>query len=67
MEVVEQVAPLNMGWCLECHRAPDSHLRPLELVTDMGWIPDEDPAELGARIRAEHRIDPSTDCTTCHR
>ena len=22
---------------------------------------------LGARLRAEHNINPSTDCTTCHR
>jgi len=67
MEVVEQVAPLNMGWCLECHRDPDPHLRPLDRVTDMDWMPDGNPAEFGARLRAEHRIAPSTDCTTCHR
>jgi hypothetical protein len=67
MEVVEQVAPLNMGWCLDCHRNPDAKLRPVEFVTDMNWKPTGDPAELGARLRAEHNINPSTDCTTCHR
>lgn len=67
MTVVEQAAPLNMGWCLECHRDPDPHLRPQEFVTDMTWAPAGDPAELGARLRAEHNINPSTDCTTCHR
>jgi len=67
MEVVEQVAPLNMGWCLACHRAPEANLRPVEFVTDLSWVPDEDPVELGTRLRAEHRINPSTDCTTCHR
>ena len=30
MEVVYQAEPLSMGWCLECHRAPEQHLRPLE-------------------------------------
>ena len=30
MEVVEQVAPLTMGWCLDCHRNPDPNLRPRE-------------------------------------
>ncbi len=67
MEVVAQAAPLNMGWCLECHRAPEANLRPVEFVTDLAWVPDEDPVVLGTRLRAEHRINPSTDCTTCHR
>jgi hypothetical protein len=67
MEVVEQVAPLTMAWCLECHRNPDPNLRPREFVTAMDWVPDGDPAELGARLRAERKISPSVDCATCHR
>ncbi len=67
MEVVEQVKPLTMGWCLECHRDPDASLRPREFVTDMDWVPAGDPAVLGAQLRAEHGINPSTSCTTCHR
>ncbi len=35
MEVVRQVAPLSMGWCLDCHRDPDPHPRPPEEVTSM--------------------------------
>lgn len=67
MEVVEQVKPLTMGWCLECHRNPEPNLRPREFVTDMEWVPAEDPVELGKRLRAEYGIAPSTDCATCHR
>jgi len=67
MEVVEQVKPLTMGWCLDCHRNPEPNLRPREFVTDMTWQPDGDPVELGRRLRAEHNINPSTDCVTCHR
>jgi hypothetical protein len=38
MEVVRQEKPLSMGWCLECHRDPGSHLRPREVaVTNMDW------------------------------
>ncbi len=38
MDVVHQEKPLSMGWCLECHRDPASHLRPREVaVTDMNW------------------------------
>ncbi len=67
MAVVEQTEPLTMGWCIECHRNPDANLRPQEFVTDMTWTPAGDPAVLGAQLRAEHNINPSTDCTTCHR
>ena len=30
--------PLNMGWCLDCHRAPEKHLRPTSEVTTMGYV-----------------------------
>jgi len=32
-----------MGWCLECHRAPEKHLRPAEHVYDLAWSPLDDP------------------------
>jgi hypothetical protein len=67
MEKVTQVEPLRMGWCLECHRHPEPHLRPRELVTDLDWVPGDDPIQLGSRLREEHNINPSTDCSTCHR
>jgi hypothetical protein len=56
-----------MGWCLDCHRNPEPHLRPVEFVTKLDWKPDEDPKVLGARLRKENNINPSTDCSTCHR
>ena len=37
MEVVEQAEPLNMAWCVECHRNPQDALRPPELVTNLAW------------------------------
>ncbi len=67
MEVVQQVHTLSMGWCLECHRNPDPHLRPPELVTAMDWVPPGDPAEYGRRLREAAGIKPSVDCWTCHR
>ena len=30
MEVVYQAENHSMGWCLECHRNPEEHLRPLD-------------------------------------
>ncbi len=67
MEVVYQAEPLSMGWCLGCHRNPEPHLRPLERITEMDWVPWEDRAAMGRRLREEYNIDPSTDCSTCHR
>lgn len=67
MEVVQQAEPLSMAWCLDCHRRPEKHLRPVEQVTAMDWAPDEDPEALGRRLRQAHQINPSTDCSTCHR
>ncbi|MFO0837973.1 MAG: cytochrome c3 family protein [Phycisphaerae bacterium] len=67
MEVVYKAQPLSMAWCLDCHRNPDKRLRPQDVITKMDWVPDEDPAVLGARLRKENDINPSTDCTTCHR
>jgi len=67
METVRQVKPLNMGWCLDCHRAPEKYLRPEAYVTKMDWVPEEDQLVLGRRLREENHINPSTDCITCHR
>ncbi len=67
MEVVTQVEPLSMSWCLDCHRNPYPNLRPPELVTDLAWEPSEDPEALGRRLAEERHINPSTDCSTCHR
>jgi hypothetical protein len=67
MEVVYQAKPLTMGWCLDCHRKPEAHLRPPEFVTKMDWAPGEDRIELGKRLREQLNINPPTDCSTCHR
>lgn len=67
MEKVFQAEPLTMGWCLDCHRAPDAHLRPPEFATSMEWAPEEDRAEFGRRFRETNHIQPPTDCSTCHR
>lgn len=40
MEVVHQVQPLSMSWCLECHSNPAQNLRPVADITKMGWSAD---------------------------
>lgn len=67
MEVVAQAEPLSMGWCLDCHRDPDPHLRPADEVTNMEWTAPPDQAELAAGVREALAIRPPVDCTGCHR
>jgi hypothetical protein len=67
MDVVQQAEPLNMLWCLDCHRHPERKLRPLDQVTVMDYVPREDQAVLGPRLVRDLDVRTSTDCSTCHR
>jgi len=69
MQEVYQFAPLSMGWCLDCHRAPYKNLRPPEEVTNMAWTQPngEDPVEYGKKLAEKNNLHPPTDCSTCHR
>jgi hypothetical protein len=67
MPAVQQVVPLTMGWCLECHRDPAGYLRPRAEITNMTWRPSENPEALGRRLVAELEVHTRTSCTTCHR
>jgi cytochrome c553 len=67
MEVVHQAKDLSMAWCVDCHRNPEPHLRPVEFVTKLDWTPEGNPAELGAQLKKEKNINPLTNCAVCHR
>jgi hypothetical protein len=55
-----------MGWCLECHRAPEQFLRPNDEITTMGYEQPDDFVEQNLqRINAEG-IQPPTNCSACH-
>jgi hypothetical protein len=68
MEIVYQAQPLSMGWCLDCHRNPDSNLRPLDEVTNMAWSAEDaagyDPHSDPERSRG---INAPQHCSGCHR
>jgi menaquinone reductase, multiheme cytochrome c subunit len=69
MEVVYQHEPLSMGWCLDCHREPEPHLRPRAEVTNMAYEPPagETAFEAGKKLREAGNVNPPIDCSTCHR
>lgn len=76
---VTQVENLSMGWCLECHRAPEKFLRPPDQVTNMGYTPlddaqvkaqgitdlDEAQAIVGQRIKREYNIHSAAYMQSC--
>jgi hypothetical protein len=70
MAQTHQVAPLQMEWCLGCHRDPAAVLRPASEIFNMSWTPPADQHERG-RLLAEEYGTPSTElltsCSTCHR
>jgi len=69
MPLMRQAAPLQMEWCLECHRHPETEVRPRAEVFSPVFRP-EDQASLGPRLVAEYGIRSARDltsCSTCHR
>lgn len=67
MEEVVQTQPLSMSWCLDCHRDPGPHRRPVGEVTNMRWTPPKDAAALAAKLERERPVSPPLACSGCHR
>jgi hypothetical protein len=67
MVEVKQMEPLNMAFCLDCHRNPAPNIRPVEQVTNLAWKPDRDPATIGREIIEARGINPPQNCSGCHR
>jgi len=68
MPLTWRASPLQMQWCLGCHRHPESHLHPLADVFAPD-VPETRPDEGAALARRMHLHDERrlTDCSTCHR
>jgi hypothetical protein len=83
MATVYQAESHSMEFCLDCHRNPEPHLRPLEEVFNLEYdakeylaeneVLDEDgkrietQKEFGAFLKAHWNIKAKESCTTCHR
>ena len=73
MEVVQQMEPLSMKWCLDCHRNPEPNIRDPELVTKLDFVPTDedgnkiDPLDYGKMWAEKLQINPNISCSTCHR
>ncbi len=69
MVEITQVKPLNMAWCLDCHRNPAPNIRPAEFVTKLDWEPPagKTATEIGLEIVKAKAINPPVNCGGCHR
>ena len=67
MPSIEQVAPLTMGWCLDCHRDPSKNIRPKDQITNLAWVAEGDAAKVGKELMQQYDVHSRTSCSTCHR
>ena len=83
MPLMFNYASLQMEWCLECHRAPEKHLRPRDQVFNMEYKEPSstspvtvdgkdytDQLSLGADLVKKYKLRTVADitsCSTCHR
>ncbi|MSU34845.1 MAG: cytochrome C [Pedosphaera sp.] len=63
MDEVRHAKSLTMGFCLECHRGPENHIRPNEFVTQLDWKGEVD----GKQLVHDWNVQPGQSCSTCHR
>jgi len=72
MPLTWQHGDLTMGWCLDCHRNPEPHIRPREEVFNVAWQPPPEPAE-GDKFANGNKQDELPEvktlqsCSYCHR
>jgi hypothetical protein len=68
MPLTWRAQPLQMQWCLECHRDPVPRLRPhAQLFTPAApRLAQDDALRLASTLHLEDR-QRRTDCSTCHR
>ena len=69
MPLMRQAATLTMGWCLDCHRDPAPHLRPMSEIFNPDWRAPGNALEQGRTLLAQYHIKTEhlTDCSICHR
>src|SRR5437879_3774046 len=70
MPLMLQASPLNMNWCLECHRNPQQNLRPKDQIFNMDWKERANQEQVGRQLAAEYKLRTTvelTSCSTCHR
>ena len=74
MDEVHRAESLSMKFCLNCHRDPASHIRPVDKVTNLGWQWSTNAAEAaqlqevnGKKFVHDWKVESLQSCSACHR
>jgi len=69
MDVVTQRQPMSMGFCLDCHRAPEEHVRMKADVFNLAsrTLAHSDGIEVARKFVHDWNISPPQSCSGCHR
>ena len=69
MDVVAHAKPLSMGFCLDCHRDPASHVREKADIynLDSPTIADKSGFAAAHKFLTDRNIKPPQSCSGCHR
>jgi hypothetical protein len=69
MDEVHEAKSLSMTFCLNCHRDPAAHIRPLDKITDLGWqaATPAQQREMGAKFVHDWKVQSLQSCSACHR
>lgn len=59
--------PMEMEFCLNCHRNPSPHLRPRDQVVNPNYQPALPQEILGVELMKKYDVQKKLDCITCHR
>lgn len=67
MDEVYHAKHFSMSFCLDCHRDPGKHLRPLDKITDLAWDRESDESVKGVDFVEKWHVKTSENCSACHR
>lgn len=53
MPLMRKDQTMSMGWCLECHRNPEQHLRPKDQIYNLAWSVDSEQETVKEFVQRE--------------
>lgn len=69
MPLTWKSSTLQMAWCLDCHRAPEKYIRPIDEIYNFDYKPPADQIAFGKELVKKYNVQVKqlTDCSICHR
>ncbi|HEY1848216.1 MAG TPA: cytochrome c3 family protein, partial [Opitutaceae bacterium] len=69
MDVVTQMKPFSMGFCLDCHRDPAAHVRQKADIfnLDSKTVSEVEGRDAAVKFVHNWNIKPPQSCSGCHR